>query len=264
MLNNKVAVLSLSGGMDSTSLMIHLLEKEYSVHAISFIYGQKHQVEINLAKKNILYLKNNGFDKLLTHKIFDLSGIFSDLKSSLLDDQDIPEGHYESKNMLSTFVPNRNAIFFSILFAHAISLAKKGSSDISISMGVHSGDHAVYPDCRQDFFLDLFNVSKKGNWDSDKLSLYMPYIAMNKSDILTDSIKNIDKMNLDFNIIYKNTITSYNPNSEGVSSGKTGSDIERILAFNKLNLIDPIKYQQNWDIILKNAKNTEEKYINKK
>ena len=262
--NNKVAVLSLSGGMDSTSLMIHLLEKEYSVHAISFIYGQKHEVEINLAKKNILYLKNNGFNKVLTHKVFDLSDIFFTLKSSLLDDQDVPEGHYESKSMLSTFVPNRNSIFFSILFAHAISLAKKGNSDISISMGAHSGDHAIYPDCRYDFFLDLFNVSKKGNWDSDNISLYMPYIKINKSDILADSIKNIDKMNLDFNIIYKNTITSYNPNSEGVSNGRTGSDIERILAFNKLNLIDPIKYQENWDIVLKNAKKTEEKYINKK
>ena len=264
MSNNKVAVLSLSGGMDSTSLMLHLLEKKYSVHAISFIYGQKHQVEINLAKNNILYLKRNGFNKMLNHKVFDLSNIFLDLKSSLLDEEKVPEGHYESKSMLSTFVPNRNAIFFSILFAHAISLAKKGDSEIKISMGAHGGDHAIYPDCRDDFFIDLFNVSKKGNWDSDNISLYMPYIKMNKSDILEDSIKNIDKMNLDFNKIYKNTITSYSPDTGGISSGKTGSDIERILAFNKLNLIDPIKYQETWDIVLKNAKKIEEEYNNKK
>ena len=264
MSNNKVAILSLSGGMDSTSLMLHLLQKKYSVHAISFIYGQKHQVEINLAKNNILYLKRNGFNKMLNHKVFDLSNIFLDLKSSLLDDEKVPEGHYESKSMLSTFVPNRNAIFFSILFAHAISLAKKGDSEIKISMGAHGGDHAIYPDCRDDFFIDLFNVSKKGNWDSDNISLYMPYIKMNKSDILEDSIKNIDKMNLDFNKIYKNTITSYSPDIGGISSGKTGSDIERILAFNKLNLIDPIKYQETWDIVLKNAKKIEEEYNNKK
>ena len=77
-----------------------------------------------------------------------------------------------------------------------------------------------------------------------------------------DAEKSIDKLNLDFNTIFKNTITSYNPDSNGISSGKTGSDIERILAFNSLNKIDPIKYQESWENILNNALKVEKEYSN--
>jgi len=263
MLKNKCSVLSFSGGMDSTSLLIKLLAKNHDIHAISFKYGQKHEVEVDYAKKNISYLKNNGFKDKITHKVFDISNILSNFNSSLIDkNQDIPEGYYESENMKSTFVPNRNAIFFSLIYGYAISIAKDYNDKISISLGAHSGDHAIYPDCRLDFFESLFNSLQIGNWNSDSIELYVPYIDMDKKDILMDAENSIDKLNLDFNTIFKNTITSYNPDSNGISSGKTGSDIERILAFNSLNKIDPIKYQESWENVLNNALKVEKEYSN--
>jgi len=262
MLENKCSVLSFSGGMDSTSLLLHLLSKKHDVYAISFKYGQKHEIEVELAKKNINYLKNNGFKGQITHKVFDISNILSNFNSSLIDkDQDIPEGYYESENMKSTFVPNRNAIFFSLIYGYAVSIAKNYQDKIFISIGAHSGDHAIYPDCRLEFFEQLFNSFQIGNWNSDCVELYIPYIDMDKKEILIDAEQSINKLNLDFDTIFKNTITSYSPNNNGISSGKTGSDIERILAFNSLNKKDPIKYQDSWKNVLNNALKIEREFI---
>lgn len=262
MLKNKCSVISFSGGMDSTSLLLNLLSKNHDIYAISFKYGQKHGVEVEHAKKNITYLQNNGFKEQITHKIFDISDILSNFNSSLIDkNQNVPEGHYESDTMKSTFVPNRNAIFFSLIYGYAISLAKNYKDKISVSIGAHTGDHAIYPDCRLDFFEKLFQSFQIGNWDSDRIKLYIPYINMDKKEILMDAEKSINNLKLDFDTIFKNTITSYDPDNNGVSSGRTGSDIERILAFNSLNRKDPITYQDSWEKVLNNALKTEKEFV---
>ena len=104
---SKIAVMSLSGGMDSTGLLLDLIADDYSVHAISFDYGQKHKIEIDKAKKNIEYISSNGIK--VEHDIVDLNSIVTLLDSSLTDDsKDVPEGHYEVEQMKSTVVPNRN------------------------------------------------------------------------------------------------------------------------------------------------------------
>ena len=261
MSKSKYSVLSFSGGMDSTSLMLRLLNEGYNVHAISFRYGQKHQIEIDLAEKNIAYLKGHGFDRKIIHKVFDISNVFESFSSSLLNkDIEVPEGYYEDSNMKTTFIPNRNAIFFSMVYGYALSLSKKFLDNIFISMAVHSGDHEIYPDCRLDFFEQLFNSFQIGNWDSDKIQLYLPYIDKDKAAILLDANKSIDKLGLNFNKIFKNTITSYNPNEGGLSSGKSGSDIERILAFNSINKKDPIQYQESWEEVLKHALRIEKEF----
>ena len=263
MLTDKCSVLSFSGGMDSTSLLLKLISKNHIVHAISFKYGQKHEVEVEFAKNNISYLKNNGFKDKVIHKVFDISNILSNFNSSLIDkNQDVPEGYYESDMMKSTFVPNRNAIFFSLIYGYAISISKNYDDKISISLGAHSGDHAIYPDCRLDFFESLFKSLQLGNWGSDNIELSVPYIDMDKKNILLDAEKSIKYLDLDFDTIFKNTITSYAPTKNGVSSGRTGSDIERILAFDSIKKKDPIKYQDSWENVLKNAKETEEEYLN--
>ena len=196
MLQNKCSVLSFSGGMDSTSLLLKLLKEDRIVHAISFKYGQKHQIEVDLASKNISYLKNSGFKDRIVHKIFDISNILSQFNSSLTDkSQNIPEGHYESENMKSTFVPNRNSIFFSLIYGYAISSLKDFSDKVLISIGAHSGDHVIYPDCRVDFFKQLFHAFQIGNWNSDKVELYLPYIDMDKKDILCDAEKSVNYLN---------------------------------------------------------------------
>jgi len=249
---NKIAAISFSGGMDSTSLLLHLLNKNYNVYSLTYDYGQKHIIEIEKSKKIIRILNNKGFS--VKQKIIDISSSMSILDSSLTNkNSEIPKGHYEDKNMKETVVPNRNAIFISFLYAYALTLNKNLSKSIDLSLGVHSGDHEIYPDCRPAFYEKIMCAFQEGNWNSEYISLYLPYVEFDKADILKDALDSCDKLNLDFNKIFQNTLTSYEPDANGVSNGKTGSDIERILAFNKLGLKDPIVYKDSWESVLNNA-----------
>ena len=106
----------------------------------------------------------------------DLSSCNTLLSSSLTNDEiEVPQGHYQEENMKSTFVPNRNSIFSSILYGYAITISKNYTNqEVLISLGVHSGDHAIYPDCRKEFYIKLFDSFKEGNWDSNKIKIYLP------------------------------------------------------------------------------------------
>ena len=259
---NKSAVISFSGGLDSTALLINLIQKKYDIYALSFNYGQKHILELNKAKSNINYFKSKGFN--IKHKILDISDSFDLLKSSLTSDEEkVPLGYYKNENMKSTVVPNRNAIFSSFSYAYALSIYKTVGTNIDIALGVHSGDHEIYPDCRLEFYEKLFEAFKIGNWDSDRIKYYLPYLDFSKSDIINDALKNCKKLNLDFDMIFRNTLTSYNPDKSGLSDGKTASDVERILAFHELNLIDPIQYNYSWEEVLKNALDLEKDFKKK-
>ncbi len=245
-------VLSFSGGLDSTTLLLHLLCRKKSIYALSFDYGQKHKIELEFAKRNIDYLKSKGFK--INHKTVDLSSMVTLLESSLTDpDINIPEGHYMDVKMKSTFVPNSKAIFSSIIYAYALSIYKKTKKDVSISLGVHSGDHLIYPDCRPDFYKSIMESFHMGNWDSEYIDTYLPYINFSKSEIIKDGIKSSKKLNLDFDTIYKNTLTTYSPDNEGKSNGKTGSDVERILSFNEIGIKDPASYTESWENLLEYA-----------
>ena len=116
----KKAILALSGGMDSTALLIKLLAKEYEVMTLSFDYGQKHDLELRKANELRLYLNDKGFN--IDYNLIDLKKITSLLKSNLIKGgEEVPEGHYQDDNMILTVVPNRNKIFSSILQAVALS-----------------------------------------------------------------------------------------------------------------------------------------------
>ena len=253
----KLAVLSLSGGMDSTCLLIHLLQKGYYVHCISFDYGQKHKVELERAKKNIQYLQTVGYmyGIEITHNVVDLSSIMGLFESALTTKGvEVPEGHYSEENMKSTVVPNRNAIFSSIIYGCALSLANKEGVNVDISLGIHSGDHAIYPDCRPEFRDQLEKAFKIGNWDSEKVSYYTPYLHEDKTKILQDCLVCCSKLSLNFDLILSNTNTSYNPDENGRASGKSGADIERIEAFLNIGRKDPIEYQEPWEEVVRHAK----------
>ena len=188
------------------------------------------------------------------HEIVDLQGAMSIFNSSLLNDEsDVPEGHYEEEQMKSTVVPNRNAIFSSILYGYALSIAVKNNANVKIALGVHSGDHAIYPDCRPQFYNALEHAFQIGNWDSEKVSFELPYIDGDKKSILLDALKSCEALEIDFDTIFSNTNTSYNPDSEGRSSGKSGADIERILAFKAIGRVDPVEYIDSWEVVLSNA-----------
>jgi 7-cyano-7-deazaguanine synthase len=273
----KQAVLSLSGGMDSSTLLLHLLANDYDVTALSFDYGQKHRVELERAQSLVAYVneKNCGCGGKaiygnLTHQIIKLDGLSKLLNSALVEGGwEVPEGHYEQDNMKDTVVPNRNKIFASLIQAVALSIATKPITDdcsvgqeVAIAMGIHAGDHAIYPDCRQEFRDADFEAFKVGNWDSNLVSHYTPYLEIDKFDILKDGELACQKLGLNFDDVYKNTNTSYKPIfikdeeatikaglqestpglGEWYSDYKSAASVERIEAFIKLGRPDPVAY----------------------
>jgi 7-cyano-7-deazaguanine synthase len=280
----KQAVLSLSGGMDSSTLLLHLLANDYDVTSLSFDYGQKHRVELERAQSLVAYVneKNCGCGGKaiygnVKHQVIKLDGLSQLLNSALVEGgNDVPEGHYEQDNMKDTVVPNRNKIFASLIQAVALSIATKPITDdcsvgqeVAIAMGIHAGDHAIYPDCRQEFRDADFEAFKVGNWDSNLVSHYTPYLELNKFDILKDGEVACQKLGLNFDEVYKRTNTSYKPIEYWVvdtevgegsldkliwfSDYKSAASVERIEAFIRLGRPDPVDYADetgpvSWEI----------------
>jgi len=256
----KQAVLSLSGGMDSSTLLLHLLANGYEVTALSFDYGQKHRVELERATDLVKYVneKNCGCGGKpiygnVTHQVIKLDGLQQLLNSALVEGgQDVPEGHYEQDNMKETVVPNRNKIFSSIIQAVALSVATKNDTTCDIAMGIHAGDHAIYPDCRQEFRDADYGAFTLGNWEAHRVSHYTPYLQMNKFDILKDGEVCCTRLGVDFNEVYKRTNTSYKPIKhyhrpetnafKWYSDYKSAASVERIEAFIRLGRPDPVEY----------------------
>jgi 7-cyano-7-deazaguanine synthase len=268
--NKKQAVLSLSGGMDSSTLLLHLLANGYEVCALSFDYGQKHNIELERAKDLVKYLNSKAdetkykselsevilhhFPKV-KHQVIELKGLPELLNSALVTGgKEVPEGHYAEENMKATVVPNRNKIFSSIIQAVALSIAEQKNTECAIAMGIHAGDHAIYPDCRQEFRDIDFEAFKAGNWGAEKVYHYTPYLNTDKFGILEDGNSCCECLNLDFNEVYKRTNTSYKPiywtwtdvngeiRSKWYSDYKSASSVERIEAFIKLGKPDPVEY----------------------
>jgi 7-cyano-7-deazaguanine synthase len=301
---NKQAVLSLSGGMDSSTLLLHLLANNYEVTALSFDYGQKHNVELERAKELVNYLnskidevkyKSESTEVILHHfskinyQVIKLDGLSQLLNSALVTGgEEVPEGHYAEENMKATVVPNRNKIFSSIIQAVALSIAEQKNTDCAIAMGIHAGDHAIYPDCRQEFRDIDFEAFKSGNWGAEKVYHYTPYLSGDKYSILEDGASCCECLGLDFNEVYRRTNTSYKPikivtsgfiqTSPGIentnwtspvvtwySDYKSASSVERIEAFMKLGKPDPVAYADetgpvSWDTVVEHVKQTIKNY----
>jgi len=250
------AVMAFSGGMDSTGLLMRLLADGFKVSCVTYDYGQKHVIEIDRAINNIKYLISNDIE--VEHKIANLSSVMGMFHSSLISGgEEIPKGHYEKEQMKSTVVPNRNAIFSSILYGYALSIALREDTEVKIALGVHSGDHAIYPDCRPEFYESLEESFALGNWNSERVSLHLPYIEGNKEFILRDALVSCKKLGLDFDTVFANTNTSYNPDKNGRSSGTSGADVERILAFHAVGREDPVEYVNSWEEVLSGALKSE-------
>ena len=255
----KHCVVSLSGGMDSSTLLLRALKEYDTVTGISFDYGQKHRVELERAQQLIDYVNNNpmrAFHPDQTGDIFEevyseinyrqikLDGLSALLDSALVEGgDDVPEGHYEQDNMKETVVPNRNKMFASITQAVALSVANRTGETCDIALGIHAGDHAVYPDCRQEFRDADDAAFRIGNWDADRVGYFTPYLDTDKFGILQDGEKLCEILGINFDEVYKRTNTSYKPYPSGNSDYKSASSVERIEAFIALGRKDPVQYE---------------------
>jgi len=265
----KHAVISLSGGMDSSTLLLRLLADGYQCTALSFDYGQKHNVELERAKELVDYInsyciikndpKTAEYPYYVKHQVIKLDGLSQLLNSALvIGGDDIPEGHYEHSNMAASVVPNRNKIFSSIIQAVALSIAEKNNTECVIAMGIHAGDHQIYRDCRQEFRDSDYNAFLEGNENGHLVTYYTPYLTGNKFDILKDGAVCCDILGLDFNTVYSRTNTSYKPYPSGNSDYKSASSVERVEAFIKLGRPDPVIYEDedgiaSWDKVVKHV-----------
>ena len=266
----KSVVVSLSGGMDSSTLLLRALSEYDNVIAVSFDYGQKHRVELERAQELVKYINEtcptneNCFKGCkVKYETIRLEGLTPLLNSALVTGgAEVPEGHYEQENMKATVVPNRNKIFSSIVQAIALSAANQNDSTCDIALGIHAGDHAIYPDCRQEWRDADDQAFRVGNWDVGRVGHFTPYLHTDKFGILQDGERLCKELGLDFDEVYSRTNTSYKPIQHLVekkisvlaslsemqqipvwfSDYKSASSVERIEAFIKLGRKDPVAY----------------------
>jgi 7-cyano-7-deazaguanine synthase len=218
------AVVVLSGGMDSTTLLYDVINQGYETYALSFDYNQKHKKELECAKKTC--------EKLgIQHKVLDLSPLNQVAPSALTrDDWNVPEGHYADENMKQTVVPNRNMVLLSLATAYAI-----GIEATDLFYGAHSGDHDIYPDCRKEFVDSMKESIKLADWK--EIKLHAPYLEIDKGDI---AIKG-KELKVDYSL----TWTCYKGKEK--ACGKCGSCVERLEAFEKAGIEDSIEYENSSD-----------------
>jgi len=213
-------VLIYSGGIDSTVLLYDLLNSGHDVQALSVNYGQRHIKELDCAKSLCNQLN-------VEHHVADLTALNPLLSGSSLTSPhvQVPEGHYEDESMKATVVPNRNMILLSIATGWAMST---GAS--SVSYAAHSGDRAIYPDCREEFADAMNGVMEMAGWD--KVSLDRPFSSLTKADIV--------KLGDELGVPFEQTWSCYKGGQ--VHCGVCGTCVERREAFQLAGVTDPTIY----------------------
>lgn len=226
-----------SGGLDSVTMLHKLVKEGYKfptneVKVLSIDYGQKHIKELEMAKYQTDVLG-------LEHKILKLD-FMRDIasNSALTSKMQVPHGHYEDESMKQTVVPNRNMIIMSIATAWAVN-----EEYDAIAIGVHAGDHAIYPDCRPEFIEAMKKVTAIANYKP--IDILTPYLFDTKVEIVRDGIK--------LGVDYAYTQTCYEGEEE--PCGKCGSCQERALGFIANNIPDPAyKIPRHWDEVVESLK----------
>jgi len=218
-MTNAVVVIY-SGGMDSFTLLHLARSRGYTVHALSFNYGQRHVRELDAARAVCAR-------EAIPHKIIDIRAMADVMAgSSLTSDIAVPEGHYQEDNMKSTVVPNRNMILLSLATGYAVTVAAG-----TVWFGAHGGDHAIYPDCRPEFVSRMDAVCRVANYQP--VAVEAPFMTLDKGEILAQGLK----LGLD----YSQTWTCYNGRER--ACGRCGSCVERLEAFTAHGLSDPLPYE---------------------
>lgn len=219
------AVVLLSGGLDSYTAGAIARAQGYDLYALSIVYGQRHRVELEAARRVASALGVRRHIELS----LDLSAFGG---SSLLGDGDVPKGRdVDAAEIPSTYVPARNTVFLSLALAWAESL---GASDIVI--GVNALDYSGYPDCRPDFiraFERLASVATRAGVEGGRLTVHAPLIEMSKADI----IRRGTELGLDYGL----THSCYDPDAAGHPCGRCDSCVLRARGFAEAGVPDPVE-----------------------
>ncbi|NWF31171.1 7-cyano-7-deazaguanine synthase QueC [Streptomyces sp. PKU-EA00015] len=218
-----LAVLAFSGGMDSTTLAAHYTGTGYRLLLLSFDYGQRHVRELQAAGEVAAH-----FDA--EHHTVDLLGVGKLMPGSALTDPNVavPDGHYAEESMRATVVPNRNAIMANI----AVGIASAHDADL-VALGIHAGDHAVYPDCRP-AFLDALRASVTTALDGfPNPCIEAPFIAWSKTQIAAYAHEIGAPLEISWSC-YK---------GGRAHCGTCGTCVERREAFTDAGLADPTAYE---------------------
>jgi 7-cyano-7-deazaguanine synthase len=226
-MSNKTGVMLLSGGMDSATLLWWLLKHGHTVHCLSVDYGQRHDKELGAAESvyEAAHKRFSGRIGACRQLDLSISGVDLLLKGSSQSDNSItvPYGAYDDEVMKTTVVPNRNMMMLSFAIAWAIS--KKMDH---VWYGAHSGDHAIYPDCRPEFVQALALATELADWHQPKLTA--PFITMDKGDIAL--------LGRSLGVPYGKTWTCYEGKED--PCGKCGACVERAEAFAFADFPDPL------------------------
>lgn len=218
-MKTKKTILIYSGGLDSTTLLYKLLADGHEVKCLSVNYGQKHKKEIDSAKYFCGKLQ-------VDHEVVDLSNITKLISSSsLTSNQEVPEGHYEEESMKATVVPNRNMIMLSVAIGWAIN-----EKFDSVAYAAHNGDHAIYPDCREEFVDHVSKAAELADWHPIKI--IRPFIQISKTEIA--------KLAAKLNVEIDKTWSCYK--GKKFHCGKCGTCVERIEALELAGVSDNTTY----------------------
>ena len=219
-MTEKDSVIIYSGGLDSTTLLYE--ERERVALAVTFDYGSNHAVrEISCARKHCHRLG-------IGHLVIDLAFMKQYFNSSLLSGAEaVPEGNYDDENMKSTVVPFRNGIMLAI----AAGLAESNGLH-HVMMANHSGDHAIYPDCRPQFVDAMSSAITAGTYEG--ITLFAPYTNLTKTDI----VKRGNALGID----YSETWSCYKGGEK--HCGKCGTCTERREALHDAGIIDTTEYEE--------------------
>lgn len=215
-------VVLVSGGMDSVTALYDAAGKYDVVAGLSFDYGAKHNDrEIPFAA---VHCRNVG----VRHEVISLDFINRLFKSDLLKSGgEVPEGHYEELTMKQTVVPFRNGIMMAITAGIAESMGAQG-----LIIAAHSGDHSIYPDCREDFMKSMGEAIRLGTYA--QIEVIRPFIAMKKAEIA--------RLGLDLGVDFSRTWSCYKGGD--VHCGKCGTCVERREAFLVAGIKDPTVYKE--------------------
>ncbi|MBB3168854.1 7-cyano-7-deazaguanine synthase QueC [Simiduia aestuariiviva] len=223
-MTQKRAVVLVSGGLDSTTVVAMAQAQGYEVYALSFDYGQRHRAELHAAERTAKAMK------VAMHKVVQLD--LRTIGGSALTDNDIDVPEQESEGIPVTYVPARNTVFLSIALGWAEVL---GSLDIFI--GVNAVDYSGYPDCRPEFiaaYEAMANLATKAGVEGRQLRIHTPLIDLSKADIV--------KRGTELGVDYRLTVSCYQATESGAACGKCDSCRLRRAGFEAAGLPDATIY----------------------